>query len=227
MDKPFVFINVAATADGKIDSVARKGASISSQEDWDRVDRLRAESDAVMIGGKTLRDEDPRLTVQGEALRSQRLQKGLPENPMKVAIARRLDLRGDSRFVTAGPARVVLFTTSEASAAERRRLEQAGVEVRLAGEHEVDLTMALQFLRKAGVQRLMVEGGSTLNFRLIQLGLVDEVMVFVAPMILGGEQAPTLAGGVGFGPEDPLRMKLIDLKRWDDGGVLLHYAIGA
>jgi 2,5-diamino-6-(ribosylamino)-4(3H)-pyrimidinone 5'-phosphate reductase len=227
MDKPFVFINVAATADGKIDSVARKGASISSQEDWDRVDRLRAESDAVMIGGKTLRDEDPRLTVQGEALRSQRLQKGLPENPMKVAIARRLDLRGDSRFVTAGPARVVLFTTSGASPAERRRLEQAGVEVRLAGEHEVDLTTALQFLHKAGVQRLMVEGGSTLNFRLIQLGLVDEVMVFVAPMILGGEQAPTLAGGVGFGPEDPLRMKLIDLKRWDDGGVLLHYAIGA
>ena len=77
MNHPFVFINVAMTADGKIDTFARKGAAISSQEDKQRVDKLRAESDAVMVGGKTLLDEDPKLTVKSEALRAGRVARGL------------------------------------------------------------------------------------------------------------------------------------------------------
>ena len=67
MDRPFVFINVAMTADGKIDTVERKGAAISSPRDRERVDRLRTESNAVMVGGRTLLDEDPKLTVKTEA----------------------------------------------------------------------------------------------------------------------------------------------------------------
>ncbi|HET9588678.1 MAG TPA: dihydrofolate reductase family protein, partial [Anaerolineales bacterium] len=72
MDRPFVFINVAMTADGKIDTFERQGAAISSQRDRERVDRLRAESDAVMVGGRTLLGEDPKLTVKSEALRAER-----------------------------------------------------------------------------------------------------------------------------------------------------------
>ena len=68
MDRPLVFINVAMTLEGKIDTFERKGAVISSQSDRERVDRLRAESDAVMVGGRTLLDEDPKLTVKSEAL---------------------------------------------------------------------------------------------------------------------------------------------------------------
>ena len=73
MNRPYVFINVAMTADGKIDTFERKGAAISSQRDKERVDQLRAESDAVMVGGKTLLDEDPKLTVKSEELRAGRL----------------------------------------------------------------------------------------------------------------------------------------------------------
>ena len=73
MERPFVFINVAMTADGKIDTVARKGAPISSERDKERVDQLRAESDAVMVGGRTLLDEDPKLTVKLETLRKDRV----------------------------------------------------------------------------------------------------------------------------------------------------------
>ena len=69
MERPFVFINVASTADGKIDTVARRGAAISSARDKERVDRLRADADAVMIGGHTLHGDDPKLTVKSEALR--------------------------------------------------------------------------------------------------------------------------------------------------------------
>src|SRR6187431_3367772 len=73
MNRPFVFINVAMTADGKIDTVERKGAAISSPRDKERVDQLRANAAAIMVGGRTLLDEDPKLTVKSEALRAERV----------------------------------------------------------------------------------------------------------------------------------------------------------
>ena len=64
--KPYLIINAAMTADGKIDTFERGGVNISSEGDWKRVDRLRAECDAVMVGGRTLIEEDPRLTVKSQ-----------------------------------------------------------------------------------------------------------------------------------------------------------------
>ena len=72
-DLPFVTINMAMTADGKMDTIARRGAIISSSDDWTRVDRLRAESDAVLVGGRTLLGDDPRLTVKSPDLRAARV----------------------------------------------------------------------------------------------------------------------------------------------------------
>ena len=81
--RPYLLINVAATLDGKIDTVERRGAAISSERDRHRVDLLRASVDAVMVGGRTLLDEDPRLLVRSADLRADRLARGLPENPAK------------------------------------------------------------------------------------------------------------------------------------------------
>src|SRR5688500_7315191 len=113
MKRPFVFINVVRTADGKIDTFERKGASISSQSDKERVDRLRAESDAVMVGGKTLLDEDPKLTVKSEILRAERVARGLSPNPVKVCIVTQATIKPNSAFLTAGPASTVIFTTCQ------------------------------------------------------------------------------------------------------------------
>src|SRR5512135_1683018 len=109
MSRPYVRLNVAATVDGKIDTFERRGVSISSARDKQRVDLLRAASDAVMVGGRTLHDEDPRLTVKSEALRLERQARGLPPNPAKVAVASRLHLRPDCRFLADRPARIILF----------------------------------------------------------------------------------------------------------------------
>src|SRR5690348_9984782 len=99
------------TVDGKIDTVERRGAPVSSDADRDRVQRLRAESDAVMIGRRTLLQEDPRLTVRSDALIAERLARGAPPQPAKVSIVHGLDdLRADSRFVRDGAARVIVFT---------------------------------------------------------------------------------------------------------------------
>ena len=223
MNRPFVFINIAMTADGKIDTFQRKGAAISSQRDKERVDRLRAEADAIMVGGKTLLDEDPKLTVKSEQLRAERLARGLSPNPIKVGVVTEARLSLESQFLTTGPADIVIFTTRWTSKHHISLLKSVGVDVYVDDSDKVNLPKALETLKEIGVQRLMVEGGATLNFELLRLGLVDEVTVFMAPMIFGGANAPTMAAGSGLERGEAIPLKLVDLETWEDGGVLLKY----
>lgn len=226
MNRPFVFINVAMTADGKIDTFARRGAAISSQRDKERVDKLRAESDAVMVGGRTLLDEDPKLTVKSEALREERVKRGLPPNPIKAGVVSEANLDPHSKFLREGGGRVVIFTTHRTSNEQLASLRsQNNVEVFVHADERVDLGKMMHTLHELGIERLMVEGGATLNFELLRLGLVDEVSAYVAPMIFGGEKAPTLAAGSGLGRGEAVPLKLIRAENWDDGGVLLHYKV--
>lgn len=225
MNRPYVFINVAMTADGKIDTFARKGAAISSQRDKERVDQLRAQSDAVMVGGKTLLDEDPKLTVKSEILRAERVARGLSPNPVKVGIVTKADTKPDSAFLNAGPAAAVIFTTHQTSKDQLSLLKSRGVNVYVGASERVNLVNALATLKDLGIHRLMVEGGATLNFELIRLGLVDEISAYMAPMIFGGESAPTMAAGSGLERSEAIPLKLIHVERWDDGGVLINYLL--
>ena len=225
MNRPYVLINVAATADGKIDTVEGRGAAISSPRDKERVDRLRAASDAVMVGGHTLLGEDPKLTVKSPALQAERVARGESPHPAKVGIVSRPDLRADAQFLTAGPARRILFTTAQATPAQLALLRERGAEVYVLGETCVDLPAALATLKDLGVNRLMVEGGSTLNFELLRLRLVDEVQMYLAPLIFGGARAPTLAGGAGLPRDQAIPLHATSVEVWDDGGVVLHYAV--
>lgn len=225
MNRPFVFINIAMTADGKIDTFQRKGAAISSAQDKERVDRLRAEADAVMVGGKTLLDEDPKLIVKSEALRNERLARGLPPNPIKVGIVTEARLHPESQFLTAGPASIVIFTTRWTSKHHVSELKSRGVDVYVDDSEKVNLVWALETLKEIGVERLMVEGGATLNFELLRLGLVDEVQAYIAPMIFGGANAPTLAAGSGLERGEAIPLKLVHVEQWEDGGVLLKYIL--
>ncbi len=225
IDRPYVYMNVAVTADGKIDAFERKGASISSPRDKERVDQLRAEADAVMIGARTLHSDDPKLTVKSEVLRLQRRERGLSENPIKVAVASRLQLKPDCNFLAAGPARILLFTTSRTPQSQLDMLRSKGAGVHVLNQERVELPAVLHMLKQDGVQRLMVEGGATLNYAMLQLGLVDTVTVFVAPLIFGGESAPTLAGGAGLTREAALPLRLVKCEQWEDGGVLLQYEV--
>ena len=225
MNRPYTFINVAVTADGKIDTFERKGAAISSAWDKTRVDELRAAADGILIGGKTLLEEQPKLTVKSEALREARIQRGLGPNPIKVGVVTIADIPPESDFLKIGPARVVIFTTNQSSRDQLASLKNSGAEVFVHNEPRVNLISMMQTLKKIGVDHLMVEGGGTMNFELMRLGLVDELMMYVAPMIFGGANAPTLADGLGLARIDAIALKLINVETHQDGGFLLRYKL--
>ena len=223
MNRPYTFINVAMTADGKIDTFERKGAAISSRRDKQRVDELRAAADAVLVGGRTLLEEQPKLTVKNDALREMRISQGRSPNPIKVGVVTVADIPKDSDFIKVGDSRLVIFTTSQTSNTQIEQLRALGIEVFVDELPRVDLNKMMLTLKKIGVDHLMVEGGGTINFELIQLGLVDELLIYIAPMIFGGAHAPTLADGTGIPREKAMQMKLTDVEQWDDGGVVLKY----
>ena len=225
MNRPYVFINIATSADGKIDTFERKGSAISSKRDKERVDQLRADADAVLVGGKTLLGELPKLTVKSEALRETRVKRGVTPNPIKVGVVTSADIPLDSDFIKAGPARAVIFTTSRTSISQLETLRANGVEVFVDDAPRVNLGKMMETLGELGVKRLMVEGGGTINFELLRLGLVDELMIYIAPMIFGGDNAPTLASGFGLVRNDAIAMKLKNVETHEDGGILLTYKL--
>lgn len=225
MKRPYTFINVAATADGKIDTFERKGSAISSAQDKARVDELRANADAVLVGGKTLLEEQPKLTVKSEALREGRIKRGAAPNPIKVGVVTVADIPLESDFIKAGPARAVIFTTSQTSISHIEALRAHGVEVFVHESPRVNLKQMMGTLSEIGVNRLMVEGGGTINFELMKLGLVDELMIYIAPLIFGGNQSPTLAAGNGFTRNEAIALKLEKVETHEDGGILLIYKL--
>ncbi len=220
--RPYVLINVAATVDGKIDTRERRGAAISSEADRERVDRLRASVDGVVVGGRTLHDEDPRLTVRSEALRNERLARGEPEQPARIGITSRLAFSPESRFLTGPMARVIVFVPHGRG---QTTLGRTGLEVYERGDGRVDLCAALADLASFGLRRVMVEGGGTLNFELLRLGLVDEVQLYLAPIVFGGATAPTLADGDGLSRDMAVRLGKPEVETWPDGGLVLRYMV--
>jgi 2,5-diamino-6-(ribosylamino)-4(3H)-pyrimidinone 5'-phosphate reductase len=222
MSRPYVLINVAATVDGKIDTRERRGAAISSEADRERVDRLRASVDGVMVGGHTLHDEDPRLTVRSDTLRAERLARGESEQPARIGVASRLALRPDARFLNGPPARIILFVPDGCASSAP---PHDGVELYETGHGRVDLVEALRTLARIGLRRVMVEGGSTLNFELLRHGLVDEVQLYLAPLLFGGASAPTLADGDGLSRAQAIQLASPRVEPLADGGVLLRYMV--
>lgn len=202
--RPFVTVNCAMTADGKIASVLRKQMRISSPEDLARVKEMRKNSDAILVGIGTVLSDDPHLTVKGLTPE---------ENPLRIVIDGRGRLPETSRVLD-DLAKTLIVTYEDCSKTWN------GAEVLRIGKNKVDLSGLMENLYERGIRTLMVEGGGEIISSFFENKLVDRYCVFVGSMIIGGRTAPTPADGDGF--TQPFDLKLIDHKVLGNG-ILLTY----
>ncbi|MCL2863104.1 MAG: 2,5-diamino-6-(ribosylamino)-4(3H)-pyrimidinone 5'-phosphate reductase [Methanimicrococcus sp.] len=223
--RPYIFINSAMSADGKLSTFERKQVKISGAADFERVDELRAGSDAVMVGIGTMLSDNPSLTVKSEDRRKARVSKGLDENPVRVIADSFARTPTDADIFKKGAGKKIIVVSRCAPREKTDALSRLpDTKVIFAGTERVDLEEMAVLLKNEGIERLMVEGGATLNYGLISAGLADELMIFVGNMIIGGKTAPTFADGDGFPEEGIKKLELTDFEKIGDG-ILLTWKV--
>jgi len=222
--RPYVVVNVAMSADGKLSTRERRQVRISGAQDFARVDRLKASCDAVMVGIGTVLADDPSLTVKADECRQRRRSRGVDEHPVRVVIDSRARIPLTASILHKGEGKRVVAVSKRADKEQVAALKETATVI-VAGETEVDLVQMMDELGAMGIQRVMVEGGGTIIAGLIDAGLVDEIYTFIGNIIIGGKDAPTLADGPGFIDEtDFCRLTLLEARKMEDG-VLLHWTV--
>jgi 5-amino-6-(5-phosphoribosylamino)uracil reductase len=226
--RPYVTLNVAISADGKLAPIDRGKVNFGGPEDRAQMEALRAEVDGVLIGGGTLRAEDPPLVIRDRELRARRTAaKGSP-HPLNITVCSVLpENHAAMEFFRAPETEKLVFTTERTPAGVLATARQfARVEVVAAqGSGRVDLAEALRKLRPLGVSHLLLEGGGELNFSMLQAGLVDEMYLTVCPFIFGGRTAPTAFDGIGFTRDQVRKLALKSHRQSAAGEVFLRYDV--
>ena len=217
-----VVVNAAMSVDGKLAARTREQLAISGPEDFDRVDRIRAAADGVMVGVGTVLADDPHLTLDVTDRRVQRQRHGRPGNPARVVADSMARTPPDARLLD-DEAATYIVVAEDAPEERRTALAEAGAKLIIGGDERVDIATAIDRLADEEVDRLMIEGGGELIYSAFAAERVDELSVFVGSKIIGGRDAPTLADGEGFVDEFPV-LTLDDIERSDDG-VVLHYTV--
>jgi riboflavin-specific deaminase-like protein len=196
---PFVSINVATTADGKLAPATRQFVPFTTKRDQDLMLELRAEFDAVMSGAATVTGEVT-LGTGGEKYKTKRRKLGLKQEHIRVIVSGSGSIDPKAHIFTTRRASspIIILTTARAGK-KLPALQKAADAVHISKGKGLDFRAALAWLRKEwGVKSLLCEGGGAVNGGLFLAGVVNEIYLTIAPTILGGRNAPTMADGAGF-----------------------------
>ncbi|WP_326722143.1 dihydrofolate reductase family protein [Streptomyces sp. NBC_00243] len=219
MPHPYVLLSAAVSLDGFLDDTGPERLLLSGAADFDRVDEVRASSDAILVGAGTLRTDNPRLLVNSAERRAARVAAGRSEYPLKVTVSGSGDLDPGAQFWHTGGEKVVY--TTDKGAERLRGLRALGLDADVVPVGtEVDWRAVLEHLHDVrGVRRLMVEGGGRVHTQLVREGLADELQLAVAPLFVGEADAPRLFGP---GPYPLGRMRMVETRAVGDV-VLIRY----
>ena len=196
--RPFVYLNVAMTADGKLAPANRVFVPFGSKRDRELLLELRSQADAVISGARTV-DLSPVNLGPGPArFRRKRRRRGLFEYNLRIVVIGSGSLDPKAEIFRHRFSPIIVLTSERISDRRLKKLRKVADDVMICGKKEVDFVAACRWLRlEWGVKRLLCEGGGELNEGLLRAGVVDEIYVTLCPFIFGGGQAPTLADGQG------------------------------
>lgn len=219
MPRPYVLLSVATSVDGHIDDTSADRLLLSNSADFDRVDEVRAQSDAILIGAGTMRADNPRLLVNSEERRAARVAAGKSAYPLKVTISASGELDSTLKFWHHGEAKVA-YTTD--AGAEKLRERLAGLADVVSLGETVDFGRLLDDLGERGVQRLMVEGGGSVHTAFLSAGLVDEIHLAIAPLVVGQGDAPSFLNPASYPGGSTRRMTLAEVRAVGDVALLRY-----
>ena len=186
--RPRVILSAAMSLDGKI-ATKTGDSELSSKQDKVRIHKLRSKVDAILVGSNTVKRDDPLLTV--------RYVKG--KNPLRIVVDSKATINQKSQIIrTCKKIPTIVAVSKKASRQNISKLKKHPLEIMVIGEKRVNIKSLLKSLSKKKIKTLLVEGGGTINWEFIKLGLVDELIVTVTPYLVGGQNAITLVEGKGF-----------------------------
>ena len=209
-NRPYVYINMAATVDGKI-VIGEAGGSakgVGGPTDQRLFRRLQTQCDAALLGSATLRAS----------------QVIYPKDKARYVVTRTGDLPLTNRFFTDAPERAFILAPENLPPDVQKRLRDGASLIQIGAEN-VDLPAALNLMRREhGVNVLLCEGGATLNDDLIRAGLADELFLTLAPKLKGGSHLPTIMTGAGFPPGQFAPLQMLSVYR-DGNEIYLRYQL--
>jgi diaminohydroxyphosphoribosylaminopyrimidine deaminase/5-amino-6-(5-phosphoribosylamino)uracil reductase len=217
--RPFVLLKVAASLDGKIATVTGESRWITNERSRLLVHQLRDQVDAVMVGINTVLRDDPLLTT--------RLPGGGGRDAIRIIVDSRLRIPCEARVLTASTTACTLIaTTPEAPREKRLQLEAAGASV-LVVEGDgpgVPLGSLMEQLGSMLVTSILLEGGGELHSSALRAGIVDKVLYFLAPKLIGGRAAPPAIGGEGFARlDEAVTLERMHVRQLDDDLLIEGY----
>ena len=187
--RPYVILSAATSIDGKI--ATRIGDSkMSSKQDSIRLHKLRSSVDAILIGKNTAIRDNPLLTV--------RFTKG--KNPIRIILDSKGVLPKKSKILkTSNKVPTIIAVSKNISKSNYQKLAKFPIEIITVGENSVNLKLLLKKLYKKNIKKILVEGGSAVNWEFIKNDIFDEMIITISPFVIGGNDAISLVGGRGFG----------------------------
>jgi 5-amino-6-(5-phosphoribosylamino)uracil reductase len=208
--------------DGYLGNATEKRLALSNDADFDRVDAVRADCDAILVGAATIRNDNPRLLVRSPVRRSERVARGMAPSPIKVTVTGRAELDPAANFFTTGDSEKLVYCASVMLPDACTRLGRVATVI--DGGQQVDMRQVSEDLAARGVQRLMVEGGGRVHTQFLTEDLADELHLVVAPFFVGDSRACRFVND-GYFPWNPDRRATLAGVRQIGDVVLLRYAL--